>query len=84
MTDQPPILDHDRVDRPEGLRVAEQLIEQRRHRRLVRHGDVGSHETEPAQARDRRGQVRRRHWEGHVGHVEPQVGEGRVVQRRRE
>ena len=75
---------HDCVHRADDLRVLVDFIEQVDHRLLVRYGHVPATETQRAQTGDGRCEVYWLHRQCGINVVDPSLGEGRVLHRRRE
>ena len=75
---------HDCVHRADDLRVLVDFIEQVDHRLLVRYGHVPATETQRAQTGDGRCEVYWLHRQCGINVVNPSLGEGRVLHRRRE
>ena len=84
MPDEVSLVDDDGVDGVDQARVARHLVEEGQDGGLVRHRDVGAAKAERAQAGDGLADAVGRHRQRHIGEVEPQRGEGRVVHHRRE
>ena len=67
---------------PSGRRRRREAVDGRGHVALVRHGDVEAAQAEDPHGASAAGGIARRHVEGHVPPVEPELLEGGVVEPR--